>query len=176
MTNDRENKRIPVAGRAWYVCVTKPRQEIYAASKLAEQGYELYLPMLQSWIRRAGAWSRKQSVMFPRYAFVRLVEREQAIGPIRSTPGVTGLVSFGPKLACLSDDRLEALRSLVAARAACLPEQPLAPGARVVFATGPLAGMVGIVSSVAAERVWVMMSLLGREQAIAAKADHLACV
>jgi transcriptional antiterminator RfaH len=160
--------------RPWYVCVTKARQEAFAASKLVEQGYELYLPMLESWVRRGGAWRRQQTVMFPRYAFVRPAAPEQAVSPIRSTPGVTGLVSFGPKLACMSEDRLDALRKLVAARAACLPEQPLAPGTRVVLAAGPLAGMTGIVSSVAAERVSVMMSLLGREQAVAVRGEQLA--
>lgn len=174
MANECESKRIPVAGRAWYVCLTKPRQEINAASKLTEQGYEVYLPMLQSWVRGGGAWRRHQAVMFPRYAFVRPAEPEQAVGPIRSTPGVTGLVSFGPKLACMSEDRLSALRTLVAASAACLPEQPLAPGARVVLAAGPLAGMAGIVFSVAAARVLVMMSLLGREQTVAVQGDQLA--
>jgi hypothetical protein len=54
MTNDGESKRIAAAGRPWYVCVTKPRQESYAVDKLAEQGYELYLPMLPSWVHLAG--------------------------------------------------------------------------------------------------------------------------
>ena len=157
----------------WYVCVTKPRQEPYAAIKLQEQGYEFYLPMLVSWARKSGVWCKHQTVMFPRYGFVRPASVGQAIGPVRSTPGVAGLVKFGPILACLSDDRVAALRSLVAASAACMPQQPFEPGKQVVFSSGPLAGLVGIVSSVAAQRVLVMMSLLGREQNVAVEAKYL---
>ena len=128
----------------WYVCFTKPRQEAYAASKLREQGYEFYLPFLESWARRAGQWCRKQTVMFPRYAFVRPAVAGQSVAPVRSTPGVSTLVRFGPVLATLGQDRLEALQALLAERSAALPGQPLALSQHVVFASGPLKGMAGI--------------------------------
>ena len=175
--SNRENalaEVAPACARPWYVCVTKPRQERYAAAKLLEQGYEVWLPMLDQWVRQAGAWRKRQSVMFPRYAFVRPARAGQAVGPVRSTPGVTGLVTFGSILGCLSADCVEALRTLVAARAAKVPDQPLEPGRHVVFSSGPLKGLGGIVSSVAAERVMVMMSLLGCEQTVAVQADELA--
>jgi transcriptional antiterminator RfaH len=158
----------------WYVCITKPRQEAQAAAKLLEQGYEVWLPMLQHWVRHAGAWHRKQAVMFPRYAFVRPTREQQSLSPVRSTPGVTGLVTFGPVLACLAADRLKALRAVVAERAAAQPDKPLQPGRHVTFASGPLKGRSGIVSAVAAERVLVLMSLLGREQTVAVQPDALA--
>jgi len=166
--------RQPLLPRDWYVCLTKPRQERYAVDKLQEQGYEVWLPLLDQWARRSGAWRKNQIVMFPRYAFVRPTRAEQGVGAIRSTPGVTTLVRFGPVLACLAADRVEALRAVVAERAASLPEQPLEPGRQVVFSAGPLKGLNGIVSAVAAERVRVMMSLLGCEQTVSVRADDLA--
>ena len=162
-------------GQRWYVCVTKPRQEHYAASKLQEQGYEFYLPLLDTWVRAAGAWHKKQSIMFPRYGFVRPAHAGQAIGPVRCTPGVTSLVNFGHVLAYLSEERMQALRALVAARSATMPEQPFEAGQQVVFCAGPLKGASGIVSGVAAERVMVLMSLLGREQTVAVKGNDLVC-
>lgn len=161
-------------GAPWYVCVTKPRQEAFAQLKLQEQGYEVYLPLLSSWQHRQGRWQRHEQVMFPRYAFVRPGRAGQAIGPVRSTPGVSSLVSFGHVLGCLPPERLAALRALVLERAQAQPGQPLQPGTAVVFASGPLKGMSGLVSSVAAERVMVMMSLLGREQVVSTSAHHLA--
>ena len=158
----------------WYVCLTKPRQEAYAVSKLREQGYEVYLPLLEGWARRGGRWTKKQSVMFPRYAFVRPRRLGQSVAAIRSTPGVTSLVRFGPVLAHLSHERLAALQALLAARAAAAPQQPLQPGQQVVFASGPLQGLSGIVSAVAAERVTVLMTLLGQEQRVAGPANNLA--
>jgi transcriptional antiterminator RfaH len=146
--------------------MTRPRQEAYALAKLQEQGYHVYLPLLTTWVRRSGQWCRQHKPMFPRYAFVRPAHAGQAIGPVRSTPGVTCMVRFGVVLAGLADARLAALRQVVDARNACLPQQPFAAGQHVLFASGPLAGLQGIVSSVAAERVTVLMQLLGQDQAV----------
>jgi len=154
--------------------MTKPRQEAYAAQKLREQGYELYLPVLESWARRSGVWTKKQSVMFPRYAFVRPSRPAQGVWPVRSTPGVTTLVKFGPVLACLSQEKVAALQALLAVQAAAQPGQPLLAGQQVVFASGPLKGLNGIVSSVADERVSVLMTLLGQDQTVVAPANDLA--
>ncbi len=162
------------APSVWYVCLTKPRQEAYAALKLQEQGYELYLPLLESWARRAGRWTKKQSVMFPRYAFVRPSRPTQGVWPIRSTPGVSTLVKFGPILASLSPEKLEALQRVLAARAAAQPGQPLQTSQQVVFVSGPLKGLSGIISSVAAERVTVLMTLLGQNQTVVAPTNDLA--
>jgi transcriptional antiterminator RfaH len=162
-----------LALQPWYVCLTKPRQEAYAVLKLREQGYEVVLPMLHSWTRQAGRWARKQSVMFPRYAFVRPARPSQGVWAVRSTPGVTTLVKFGPVLACMRPDRLAALQSILAERAAALPQQPLQPGQQVVFATGPLQGLSGIISDVASERVTVLMALLGQDQRVSARTNEL---
>lgn len=159
--------------RPWHVCMTKPRQEAFAEAKLREQGYQVYLPLLEFWIRRAGVWSKTQTVMFPRYAFVRPGDPEQPIGPVRNTPGVSRLVHFGNLLAVLSADRLMALREVVAKHASSIPDQPIAPGERVMFSSGPLAGLNGVVSSIAANRVMVMMSLLGRDKIVSVVVDDL---
>ncbi|PIV88503.1 MAG: transcriptional activator RfaH, partial [Hydrogenophilales bacterium CG17_big_fil_post_rev_8_21_14_2_50_63_12] len=47
-------------------------------------------------------------VMFPRYCFMRCGRDGQSIAPIRSTPGVLGLVRFGSEAATLSDATVEA--------------------------------------------------------------------
>jgi transcriptional antiterminator RfaH len=158
----------------WFVCLTKPRQEAYASLKLREQGYEIYVPMFESWARRAGQWCKKQNVMFPRYAFVRPAWPGQSVAPVRSTPGISTLVKFGPVLATLPVEKLAALQALLAERAAALPGRPLVDGQSVVFASGPLKGMAGIVSNVADERVSVLMTLLGQDQNVLVSADDLA--
>jgi len=160
--------------RPWYVCLTKPRQETSAVQNLEDQGYETYLPLLHQWLRQRGDWGQKQSVMFPRYVFVRPAHSGQAIGPVRSTPGISTLVRFGHVLACLREERLDSLRALVAAHSAALPRQPFLAGTAVVFCAGPLKGASGIVSGVAAERVQVLMNLLGQDQKLLVSASDLA--
>lgn len=159
----------------WYVCMSKPRREIYAAGRLQEQAYEIYLPMLTLWTRKQGRWEKTEQVMFPRYLFVRCYSHEQSIGPIRSTPGVTGLVLFGMIPATLNVTAVEAIRALERARATNPDDlqSPFKVGASVVIADGPLKGLGGIVSRVARERVEVLMTLMGREQRVAVPTNQL---
>ena len=109
--------------KPWYVCVCKPRRGALAVRKLEEQGYEVFLPMLTQWENTRAGWTKRQQVMFPRYSFVRCGRPEQSVGPIRSTPGVSGLVSFGAIPATLDDATLAAIRSLAERQAAAVDEK-----------------------------------------------------
>ncbi|EXI76371.1 MAG TPA: transcription termination/antitermination NusG family protein [Candidatus Accumulibacter phosphatis] len=159
----------------WYVCLCKPRRESFAVRKLEEQGYDVFLPLLTQWEKTRDGWKQQQQVMFPRYCFLRCGRPGQSIAPIRSTPGISGLVRFGNVPATLDEAVLEALRSLTEqqARAVAGRDCPFRAGDTVDIASGPLKGMSGIVSAVAAERVTVMLSLLGREKPVALPAAHL---
>jgi transcriptional antiterminator RfaH len=113
-------------------------------------------------------------VMFPRYAFVRPSHAGLSIAPVRSTPGVSSLVSFGHILATMADGRLHALRAVVDQRLRHKPDEAAFPaGTAVVFAEGPLKGQSGLVSGVARDRVMVMLSLLGRDQVVRVPAAQL---
>ncbi len=159
----------------WYVCFCKPRREAFALRKLEEQGYDVFLPLLTRWEKAKDGWKPQQQVMFPRYCFLRCGRAGQSIAPIRSTPGVSGLVTFGNQPATLDEAIVEALRSLVEKQAGAVAagHTPFRAGDTVDIADGPLKGMSGIVSAVAAERVTVMLSLLGREKPVAVPAAHL---
>ena len=146
--------------------------------KLEEQGYEVFLPMFTRWEKTTRGWSMRQQVMFPRYAFVRCSRSEQSIAPIRSTPGVTGLVKFGNTLAEISQEMVSAIRCLEERQARSVDENgsPFEPGDMVSVSDGPLKGMSGIVSSIAADRVVVLLKLLGREKPVSMPGEHVTSV
>ncbi|MCM8596473.1 MAG: hypothetical protein NFV71_14190 [Candidatus Accumulibacter sp.] len=144
--------------------------------KLEEQGYEVFLPTFVEWISGPKGWRTRRQAMFPRYGFVRCGRPGQSVAPIRSTPGVTGLVRFGFILATLDERTVAAIRSLVERleRTAQNRSTPFAAGDVVEIRDGPLKGLPGIVSAVAAERVIVLLSLLGREKPVAIPMAHVA--
>jgi transcriptional antiterminator RfaH len=158
---------------AWYVCQTKPRQESLALRKLEEQGYEVCLPLLATWRKLKDGWRKTEQVMFPRYAFVRCARAGQSIAPIRSTPGVTSLVRFGNIPARIDHALVEAIRELSRLSGNPPHETPFQIGDNVAITDGPLKGLSGIVSSVARERVVVMLTLLGREKPVAIPHEQL---
>ena len=76
----------------WFVVRTKARQELRAIHHIEEQGFKVCCPQIPKYNGLKEVVGRQ--VLFPGYCFVQSGER--SIASIRSTPGVIGLVSFGP--------------------------------------------------------------------------------
>jgi len=81
----------------WYLVHTKPRQEKCALLNLEQQGYQCYLPIRPSEKFRQNSLTVTNEPLFPRYLFIRLGlgEYSKSWAPIRSTRGVSRLVTFG---------------------------------------------------------------------------------
>ena len=146
----------------WYLAYTKPRQEMVAQLNLRQQGFETYLPLFK--VLRRGAAGPVMEPMFPRYLLLRPGREGQSLGTVRSTRGVSGLVRFGVEPGTLAERVVDGIRAAEVARAqlddAAL--QGLRAGQTVVFAGGPFQGLAGLVTSVSAQRVRVLLELLGR--------------
>ena len=95
----------------WYLVHTKPRQEKCALENLHRQGYQCYLPTIPAEKLRQGLLTVADEPLFPRYLFIRLGQGDTAKSwaPIRSTKGVSRLVSFGVEPAKVADNLVEAL-------------------------------------------------------------------
>lgn len=143
--------------------------------QLGNQGYETWLPFYAARRRRGDRWRTVRGPLFPGYAFVRPSRAEQGIGSIRSTIGVAYLVRFGNAPATLTQaviDDLHAIEAQLGALAAD-PVAAFEAGAVVRVVSGPLAGLEGVVSHVAKDRVAVLLQLLGREKNVLIPADAL---
>ena len=103
--------------------------------------------------------------LFPRYLFIRLGQGDSAPSwaPIRSTKGVSRLVSFGVEPAKVADSMVEALRAQEASVQA-EPERIFKPGQRVRLTEAPFAGIEGIYQMADGERrVMVLIELLSKQ-------------
>lgn len=149
----------------WYLVHTKPRQEKCALENLQRQGYQCYLPTLPCEKLRQGVLTVADEPLFPRYLFIRLGQGDSvpSWAPIRSTKGVSRLVSFGGEPAKVSDSLVEALRAQEAA-AQAEPERLFKPGERVRLTLVPFAGIEGIYQMADGERrVMVLIELLSKQ-------------
>ncbi|RJX30679.1 MAG: transcription/translation regulatory transformer protein RfaH [Oxalobacter sp.] len=148
----------------WYLIHTKPRQEKSALLNLDQQGYECYLPLLPTEKIRQGIIAIVDEPLFPRYIFIRLGRGETAKSwsPIRSTKGVSRLVSFGNEPAKVDDKLVEMLRS----RENVKQKQPLRifnTGDYVTVTEGPFVGIEAIYQMSDGEgRVMVLIELLSK--------------
>lgn len=149
----------------WYLIYIKPRQERYALANLQRQGFQCYLPTLPSEKLRQGMLMVTEEPLFPRYLFIRLGQGDSAPSwaPIRSTKGVSRLVSFGVEPAKVADSLVEALRAQEASVQA-EPERLFKPGERIRLTETPFAGIEGIFQMADGERrVMVLIELLSKQ-------------
>lgn len=159
----------------WYVAHTKPRQEEVARKNLVRQGYSVYLPQLKVLKSLRHRQQVRFEPLFPRYLFFQPGRADQSIAPVRCTQGVTSIVRFGGVPAVLQPDTLEGIRAFECRQnAAGFAElSALRPGKAVVVATGPLAGLEGLVAMVSRQRVVVLMRLLGDQTQVKLSPDQL---
>lgn len=148
----------------WFLVHTKPRQERLALENLKNQGYECYLPILLSENFRAGKFTNVDQPLFPRYLFIHLGQgvSAQSWSPIRSTKGVSRLVTFGHSPAKVDDRIINFLQAQESAFQ--LNPVPLfKKGDRVVISSGPFSQIEGIYQMKNAEqRVLILIELMSK--------------
>ncbi len=152
----------------WYLVHTKPRQEVCALDNLQRQGYQCYLPTVPSEKLRQGALTLAHEPLFPRYLFIRLGlgDSAKSWAPIRSTKGVSRLVSFGTEPARVDDGLVELLRTHEAL-AQVEPVRLFKHGERVRLTEAPFAGIEGIYQMAEGERrVMVLIEILSKPVAV----------
>ncbi len=148
----------------WFLIHTKIRQEQIALDNLQRQGFECFLPLVRAEKLRRGALKVVQEPLFPRYLFTRLgTEREsQSWGPIRSTLGVSRLVTFGQTPASIEAELVAEIRDRTERTDVQL--RHFQPGEQVTVTEGPFLGMEAVYQMTDGEgRVMVLLNILSKQ-------------
>ncbi len=113
--------------------------------------------------------------MFPRYVFFKPGSPAQNLSPARSTHGVCTLVSFGQGPAPVHTQLIEHIWSLEALRnqAALQDLTPFQSGTAVRLKGERLQALQGLVITSSAQRVTVLLEILGRPTAVHTQHEHL---
>jgi transcriptional antiterminator RfaH len=147
----------------WYLIHSKIRQERVALENLELQGFECFLPLIRAEKLRRGTLQVVQEALFPRYLFIRLGTglASQSWSPIRSTLGVSRLVTFGQTPAKIDQDLVDQLR--VKSESAEVQLRHFEPGEAVVVTDGPFVGLEAIYQMADGEgRVMVLLNILSK--------------
>ena len=106
--------------------------------------------------------------MFPRYVFFRPGKAGQSISGARSTQGVSFVLSFGFQPALLKAEQLQVIQAFEHERnrADLGAISPFQPGLQVRLRDFGLKRLDGLVQSVSAKRVTVLLELLGTQNIV----------
>ena len=154
----------------WYAVHSRPKQEIRAFENLQNQGFEAWLPMMSLEKLRRGRLVEVSEPMFSRYLFIRLDTEHTNWAPIRSTMGVSRLVSFGNRPAPIADNLIQALRQMPDRP----PERLLQAGQAVRMIDGPLKGLEAVYQHADGElRAMVLVDLMSKQHSVMVDMQHL---
>ncbi|MEX2650558.1 MAG: transcription termination/antitermination NusG family protein [Alphaproteobacteria bacterium] len=161
----------------WYVVHTHAQGEERALGHLARQGFEAWLPRHRRRIRHARRAVAALRPLFPRYLFVQLDLAGEPWRSVLSTVGVAAVVGAEGRPTAVPEDVIADLRSRAdgAGVVELGPAHPFHRGDRLRFVAGALRDVEAIlVAPTDAERVAVLLRLLGRDVRLTVPASDLA--
>jgi len=166
-----------ITGARWYVVQSQINGEVKAAQNPLRQGYVVYLPRYIKRRRHARKVDFVAKPLFPRYLFVAIDMATQRWRSIRSTSGVSHLVTNGDEPAVVPEGVVRALKLREDAKGfVTLDAAPsFAPGDKVRVLAGAFTDNSGLFSGMADhDRVSILLEMLGRQVRVVLDADLVA--
>ena len=156
----------------WLVAYTKPRQEQVALQNLERQNFEAYLPRYKKFKSTETGPVPVFEPMFPRYILFRPSKPEQSIESVRSTKGISHVIRFGFDPGVVSANMVATIQAFEAEQNQATLDQMthFKAGQKVKLKHVALGNMEGLVQSVSAKRVAVLLEILGRPTLV--QLDH----
>jgi transcription antitermination factor NusG len=131
-------------GGPWFALQVMPRHEKSVDKILEYRGCNHFLPTCR--VRRK--WSDRVSFveepLFPGYVFCKSQSKFMEI--VRGSPGIIRIVSFGGRPHPVPDKEIEALQQIVRGGREYSAFPYFSAGQRVQVISGPLTGIVGIIT------------------------------
>jgi transcriptional antiterminator RfaH len=150
-----------LVGERWFLVHTLPKNEQKAKWHLAAQGFRSFLPQFEKTIRHARQLRTVRAPLFPRYLFVVLdLERDRWLS-VRSTVGVSRLLTQDGRPVPVPVGIVESLIAQSNGELTRL-DGNLVLGQQVRILSGPFADFIGTLERLGdADRVQVLLDLMG---------------
>ena len=161
----------------WFAVWTNSRCEQLVHNQLAAKGFDVLLPTMRIWSRRAGKQHLIPSPMFPGYLFIRQAMDKSSYVEILKTKGIVRILGERwDRLTAIADREIEALQRIDGADLAVMPHPYMQEGQRVRISDGWLAGIEGILVRSRPTRGLLVLSVDLLHRSVAVEVDCTAVV
>lgn len=163
----------------WWLVKTRTHQDEKAELNLNKQDYITYRPQAKRLRKFRGKMKERIESLFPGYIFIQLDLSSDDWAPIRSTYGVSHLVSFGKKPALVPDKLIEEIKEkqdLLAEKSIDLDRYK--KGDKVIVdQEGAFKGMEGIFQNYDGEqRAIILLSILQSKSVLALSEGEISSI
>jgi len=153
--------------KEWFVIQFKPNSHYQATKNLNLQGFNTFLPLHEITTRKASRFVKSTKPLFPGYMFVSFDKAENKWHKIKSTYGVSRLITFNSSLKSIPSTFIDNLMKRYDSSGKLLPIVKMKKGDKVEILEGPFANFIATIEEYESEqRIWVLMDLMGRKTKI----------
>jgi transcriptional antiterminator RfaH len=160
--------------KEWFILQFKANSHHQATKNLNQQGFETFLPLHDTTLRKASRFKNTTKPLFPGYMFITFDRANTRWHKINNTYGVSRLVTFNSTLKSIPSIIIENLINRCDKSGKILPLKKLAEGDQVKILNGPFASFIASVEKYETDqRIWVLMNLMGRKTKIQTSVEIL---
>ena len=160
--------------KQWYLVQIRPNAHRMAERNLHRQGFETFIPMKQTTLKKASRFVSDLKPLFPGYMFVNILPETAPWRKINSTYGVSKLVSLAGKPTPLPLQLITELKLRCDAAGMIQTLKNFNTGDRVEILSGPFANFIAIVDTIdPAQRIWLLMDFMGQKSHVQASKSQL---
>jgi transcriptional antiterminator RfaH len=165
------------SGLRWYAIRTKVNREKEVEKRLRDLNLEVFLPWMRARRRIGSRFHWVLAPLFPGYIFCRL-DMVLSGKAARYSPGVRDFLTFGSRIAEVSEKIMHGLRERCPGGIAQIDPVSANAGDLVRIKEGPFTGLEAIFDRKlkGSERVAVLLEILGRQTRIVLPGESIAKV
>jgi transcriptional antiterminator RfaH len=158
----------------WFLVQFKHKCHFIAERNLKAQGYHTFLPIEEKIVYRYGKNIATKTPLFPGYLFI---EFSLALGNwsgIRSTFGVSKLISQNNKPQIIPKIIMNELINRCDENGMLLPPKSIKKGDTIVVRNSAFSKFISTIDQIDSKnRIWVLMNILGRQSRVEVKSEQI---
>ena len=158
--------------KKWFIAQIKPNSYNSATQNLERQGFETFLPTMETTQRQKDKFIVKNEHVFPGYIFVGFEPHTLSWTKINSTYGVSKILTVNKKPSEISSDLILELKNMYEINSNPTQNEKLQKGDSIKFNKGPFSDLIAKVESVDEKnRIWILLEAMGGYQRLKLQKD-----
>ena len=166
--------RCTFMSKEWFILQFKSNSHHLAVKNLNRQGFDTFLPLYNTTLRKTSRFVASNKPLFPGYMFISFDKSKSKWHKINSTYGVSRLITFNYILKSIPTIFVDHLMKRYDTSGKLIPIRKLEKGDHVTILKGPFANFIATVEKYEADqRILILMDLMGRKTKIITQSDTL---
>lgn len=169
---DDDGENVPAGEPKWHALWTRSHCEQLVHDQLAAKKFDLFLPKINVWSRRAGLRCLTQVPLFPGYLFVRRAIDKRSYSEICKTRGLVRILGERwDRLAPIPENEIESIQKVLDSEYQAVPHSFVREGQRVRISRGTLKDVEGILLRIRPDKGLFVVSIDLLQRSVAVEID-----